>query len=202
MTFLAHFYDFILFLQGNIYFQFGLDGVAAPGPVLKPPDRIIIELHGLVMSMFQISAIGIEVEVAPGLRGAIAGRGVDHVHELGVSAGDPAELPGLVVHEADLAGVEPGETRHQLPGQPGELLAEVGGDLDSVYRLPYTLYISRPIISPNCVLLPLVGKLRLPHRSYWTLFRQLKFPTNVKYSSPLYRTHISDLTVWVCVITI
>ena len=55
--------------------------MAVPGGVLLPKDRLLVECHGLLMSLAQVASVGVEVDVPSWSGSTNVGARVDHVHQ-------------------------------------------------------------------------------------------------------------------------
>ena len=55
--------------------------MAVPGGVLLAQNCLLVERHGLVMSLAQVTSVGVEVDVPSWSGGARGGARVDHVHQ-------------------------------------------------------------------------------------------------------------------------
>ena len=55
--------------------------MAVPGGVLLSKDRLLVECHGLLMSLAQVASVGVEVDVPSWSGGPDVGAGVDHLHQ-------------------------------------------------------------------------------------------------------------------------
>ena len=58
--------------------------MAVPGGVLLAQDRLLVERHGLVMSLAQVASVGVEIDVPSWSGGARGGARVDHVHQASI----------------------------------------------------------------------------------------------------------------------
>ena len=55
--------------------------MAVPGGVLLSQDCLLVERHGLLMSLAQVASVGVEVDVPSWSGRADVGACVDHVHQ-------------------------------------------------------------------------------------------------------------------------